>query len=184
MKIMCAETLWENDVSSSRTSYKSILDSVVTETGDTLSYFTFNTPQELDNLFSVFKKSKYDLFYLGSHMRGGNITSGYRKEFTINVYDAIKRNKAALTNKVLHLSGCSSVSDANLDIDKVRKICKLRAVSGYMIDTDTTESAAMDLIYLTNLSRNGVTGLYKLLTKRYGCLVRISGFKIYDLKEV
>ena len=184
MKIFCAETLWDRDIATTRTSYENLLKMVSIETGDVISYFTFNTPEELDHLFTMFKESKYDVFYIASHMKDGNVTSGYNKQFIASIPSIIKRNKASLTGKVLHLAGCSSMSEENIDIKYIKKICKLKVISGYEIDTDTTESAAMDLLYLTTLSKEGIKGLSSTLTERYGSLVEASGFKMYVLKEV
>ena len=175
--------MWESDVSTERTSYSSLLNLAANETGDTISYFTFNTPEELDHLFTIFKKTKYDVFYLASHMRDGNITSGYKRQFINSILSILKRNKLALSGKILHLAGCSSLSSKYLDMKEVKKICNLKAISGYDIDTYTTESAAMDLLYLTYLSTEGIKGLLEKLTNRYGCLVSVSGFKIYMLKD-
>jgi hypothetical protein len=184
MKIFCAETLWDRDVSTTRTSYENLLKLVSNETGDIISYFTFNTPEELDHLFTMFKESKYDLFYIASHMRDGNVTSGYKSQFITSIPSIIKRNRAALSRKILHLAGCSSMSEDNINIAHIKKICKLKAISGYTIDTDSTESAAMDLLYLATLSKEGLEGLPETLNTRYKSLVEASGFKMYILKEV
>jgi len=184
MKIFCAETLWDSNVSSTRVSYEALMKLVSNETGDIISYFTFNTPEELDHLFTMFRESKYDLFYIASHMKDGNVTSGYKSQFITSIPSIIKRNKASLTRKILHLAGCSSMSEDNIDIKYIKRICKLKVISGYAIDTDSTESAAMDLLYLTTLSKEGVKGLSETLNKRYGSLVEASGFKMYVLKEV
>lgn len=184
MKILCAETLWENDVSTSRTSYESLLKLISTETGDTISYFTFNTPQELDHLMLLFSVNKYDMFYLASHMKDGNVTSGYKKRYVTNIPLMIKRNKDYLQGKILHLAGCSSMSEANIDVKKIKAVCNLKAISGYEIDTDSTESAAMDLLYMSTLSKEGIKNLPEKLTQRYQSLVESSGFKMHILKEI
>jgi len=176
MKIFCAETLWDNEISSRRASYKSLLELVCTETGDEFAYFTFNTPEELDHLFEMFREKHYHVFYLASHMNNGDVVSGFKKKYHISIYEIIERNLENLKNRVLHLAGCSSLK--NLKVEPGI----LKILSGYEVDTDSTESAVMDILYLVALSRGRKKDL-DYLYKTYKCLIDVSGFKMYRKKE-
>src|SRR5689334_21367674 len=155
MKIFCAEAIWDKSIKNGRTSYIDLLNLIQTETNCQIEYFTFNTMEELDYLFKVFKKSKFDIFYLASHMGQGDVTSGLGQDVRREIYDILSTNKDCIKGKVLHLAGCSSLKEKYFDIKKAKELCDAKIISGYTIDTDTTESSAMDLLYLINLIRDG-----------------------------
>lgn len=183
-KIFCAEALWDNDISHKRSSYKSIIDLVRNETGCDTAYFTFNTPEELNNLFEIFGEKKYDIFYLASHMDSGYVRSGYNLKYRTSYVRLIKNNKKSLSGKILHLAGCSSLLESNIpDAVSLMEKVGLSALSGYTIDTYTTESSAMDLLYLTSLIISGKEEFEKYLNSRYNQLAEMSGFKMYNAQE-
>lgn len=185
MKLFCAETLWDNDISEKRTSYKSLMDLVSNETWCDVSYFTFNTKEELTHLFDIFRQKKYTVFYLASHMRDGDITSGYKQKFNINIPDILKKNGECFTNRILHLAGCSSMANiSHKSLLSIKNFTNLKVLSGYNKDTDTTESSAMDLLYLVNLARDGEKNLNNKLKEAYPDLIRASGFEMYVMKEI
>ena len=176
MKILCAEGLWDNEISTRRTSYKSVIDLVSIETGCDTSYFSFTTGKELENIFRLFYKNKYNIFYLASHMNDGYIVTTNGADDKIDLLEVLSGHSEYLKNKVLHLAGCSSLA-------KQYSFPNLKLLSGYKIDTDTTESSAMDLLYLVTLLNEGKQNLYSKLCTRYPDLIRASGFYIFDGKE-
>lgn len=183
-KILCAEALWDNDISQNRPSYRSLMELVRNETGCEIAYFTFNTAEELNHLMDMFGKSDYDIFYLASHMEGGYLKSGYRSQYRTD-YVAISENNASnLKGRILHLAGCSSLLTSNIgNAKRFLRLTGLKVLSGYNIDTDTTESSAMDLLYLTRLMQIDVEEFQETLKTRYKQMAKLSGFKLYIAKE-
>lgn len=179
-KILCAEALWDMDISQKRQSYRSALDIIRSEAGCETAYFTFNTPEELNHIFEIFIKKNYDVLYIASHMSDGDIVSGFKSKYRISYSDLLEKYAKGLKNKVIHLAGCSSMSDSNMsNFDYLLEKTGAKIISGYTIDTFTTESACMDILYLTTLLQEGVGTVRDTIYTRYGQLAEVSGFKLH-----
>jgi hypothetical protein len=180
MKILCAEALWDNDITDNRQTYKTLLNLVKNETGCKVAYFTFNTSEELDYLFEIFKKKDYDIFYLSSHMQDGKALSGLHKKLGIDYVELVHKHRHGLKHKILHLAGCSSLSTENVNPRELLDVSGLSILSGYAIDTDTTQSSAMELLYLVGIiNEGGVEEFLYNLEHSYAGLAKETGFVIY-----
>lgn len=178
MRIFCAEALWGNDISETRISYKSLLTLIASETASKLAHFTFNTKEELDYLFGVFVKKKYDLLYIGAHMQSGTVFSGLGKSIKTDYVDLIYKHKEGLEDKVVHLAGCSSLGKGVND-RKILKAAGLQILSGYTLDADTSTSSAMEILYFTGiLNSHGTKEFIKNLKTKYKDLAKETGFRI------
>lgn len=180
MKILFAEALWDDDISESRLSYRSLLGLIRNETGCKLSHFTFNTPEELDYLFEIFGTKNYDIFYLASHMEKGKALSGLKKKFSVEYVPLILKHKKSLGGKILHLAGCSSLNREFISPENVIEMTGLEILSGYEIDTDTSESSAMEVLYFAGiLNEGGIPVFLSNMKTVYKGLVEQTGFTIY-----
>lgn len=183
MNIFCAEALWDKDVTINKTTFLPILKLVGNETGCKVAHFTFNTVAELDYLFKVFEKRKFDVMYIASHMSKGNIVSGVDSEILTDYLGIAEHNKNVLGGKVLHLAGCSSLNQNNVsyeDADDFMKCTGVSILSGYSIDTYTIESASMDLLYLSLLASDySPKEVSDFINNSYSSVARATGFTIY-----
>jgi len=176
--IICLESLWDQDLESHRRlSMGPILDLVSKINEVKLILLNCNTQEELRyNLLKIKRRSGYGILYFAFHGRPGEVEldGGSIDIETLSAFMG-----KGFTNWVVHFGTCSTIDTEKARIDGFVESTRISMLAGYKKDVIWTDSAALDLLFLTWLQRyKNMRAMWKKFKKTYNGLIYSTGFSV------
>jgi hypothetical protein len=174
--IICLESLWDQDLESHRRLSMGPILELVSKINDVkLILLSCNTQEELRyNLLKIKRRSGYGILYFAFHGRPGEVELD---GCSIDMETLASFMGRGFVNWAVHFGTCSTV-----DTDKARmgafvESTRISMLAGYKKDVVWTDSAALDLLFLTWLQRyKNMRAMWKKFRKTYTGLISNTGF--------
>jgi len=176
--IICLESLWDQDLESHRRlSMEPILDVVSKINGVKLIHMSCNTREELHyNLVKIKRRFRYGILYLAFHGSPGEV---HLDGGPIDLETLATFMGRGFVNWVVHFGTCSTIDTERARIDTFVESTRISMLAGYKKDVIWTDSAALDLLFLTWLQRyKNMRAMWKKFKRTYSGLISNTGFSV------
>ena len=149
--IGCLESLWDENVEK-RLSVAPLLDMVTKNYPIKAIYLSCNTRSELQfNLDLLAKRRNYPIIYLAFHGKIGHICVGDAKEPDLSLEELAKMMGKRFRGRVIYFGTCGTAGANSNDLEAFFERTEVACVMGYTKNVDWIESAAFDLLVLSQL---------------------------------
>ena len=126
--------------------------------------------------------SSFPVVYIACHGEEGGLHLGLE---TISIGDLGRLLDGRITDRVLHLGGCSVMKASDDDLRELARVSGARAVVGYERDVDWLESASFDLLVLGRLlSVTRSDAIFNGLRKQNDSLAKTLGLVVATRSSV
>ena len=176
--IICLESLWDQDLESHRRlSMGPILDLVSKLNDVKVIYMSCNTKEELRyNLLKIKRRSGYGILYFAFHGSPGEVQLD---EGPLDLETMATFMGRGFVNWVVHFGTCSTIDTERGRIESFLEATRISMLAGYKKDVVWTDSAALDLLFLTWLQRyKNMRALWKKFKRTYSGLISSTGFNV------
>jgi len=176
--IICLESLWDQDLDSHRRLTMGPILDLVSKLNDLkIIHLSCNTKEELRyNLVKIKRKSGYGILYFALHGSPGEI---HLDEGQLDMETLTTFMGKGFVNWVVHFGTCSTIDTDRVRIESFLEATRISMLAGYKKDVIWTDSAALDLLFLTWLQRyKNMRALWKKFRKTYAGLISTTGFNV------
>jgi len=176
--IICLESLWDQDLESHRRLSMGPIMELVSKLNEVkLILLSCNTKEELRyNLVKIKRRSGYGILYFAFHGSPGEIQLD---EGSIDLETLAGFMGRGFANWVVHFGTCSTIDTDRERIANFLDSTRISMIAGYKKDVIWTDSAALDLLFLTWLQRyKNMRALWKKFKKTYSGLISNTGFNV------
>ena len=176
--IICLESLWDQDLESHRRlSMAPILDLVSKLNQIKVIYLSCNTEEELRyNLYKIKRRPGYGILYFAFHGSPGEI---HLDAGPIDLEKLASFMGRGFVDWVVHFGTCSTIDTDRGRIAGFLEATGISMLAGYKKDVIWTESAALDLLFLTLIQNyKNMRSFWKKFRKSYAGLISSTGFNV------
>lgn len=147
--IFCLESLWNPDTSSQRSSVRPMVEFIGRQFQVKHTTFDCSTPEELHHRLQHGRKVGYGILYFAMHGNNGILkTNGG----LVTLEDVARTMGDRYYGWFLHFGSCSTLNVKMNELKSLKRHTGVASISGYKKDVDWTDSAVLDLAWLSYLA--------------------------------